>query len=727
MSELINNLKGFLDQGYEENRHIVCLELPILKILIKNDDWVSRRDILSQLKDYGEFKRGGLSFDHLWSQRFGKGEESDILNQLVEHDGQKNGDQKNKYKIKDTIRDELKSFLDNYNVDIKSLVTKRLIYVGEHNKEFDSICKCLDLGIKNSNGKLILKTSTGTEINLIKHKNNYRVIFNSEKETYESITLDNLYKFIFENWRGAPELGRDDNRITLFEAIKEYITNSCKYEQENLGQSMSLDESESENNASACNNNTLNQILYGPPGTGKTYNAINKALEIIENKTKKELEQEDRNILNSRFDSYQKSGQIEFITFHQSYGYEEFVEGIKPCGLNNDCTNENSNIRYKVEDGIFKKLALLAKENYDNVSKIGIKELEKKEEYRFKLKKLKDLIETSIDDVDKYVIGDTTTYIYEIEDDAFRYKGDKWGHNQRMKFDDLQKLYIHNIKSRSDIKSLEDISGLARQHASYYLKMIEELNKIQVPNSTHLEVNNTLQNYVLIIDEINRGNISKIFGELITLIEDSKRLDADEALEIVLPYSGRKFGVPKNLYIVGTMNTADRSIAQIDTALRRRFVFEEMMPKPYLLVDKNNEPLKIESTEIDVQKILEAINERIEYIYDREHTIGHSYFMDLKDGCNTKLKLDEIFKVNIIPLLAEYFYGDWNDIKVVLNDFKLNGNSENIENFIEVEESSKSKLEIKKETSNNKIYKINKEFAKERYINIYAKKKSSKS
>ena len=162
--------------------------------------------------------------------------------------------------------------------------------------------------------------------------------------------------------------------------------------------------------------------------------------------------------------------------------------------------------------------------------------------------------------------------------------------------------------------------------------------------------------------------------------------------------------MPQNLYIIGTMNTADRSIAQIDTALRRRFEFVEMLPKPELLVDKNKNPIIIDG--INVQKILEAINERIEYIHDREHTIGHSYFMPLKDE-PTKAKLDEIFRVNIIPLLTEYFYSDWQDLRFVLNnDF--------------IKEKSKPKYIQNSNNELNKVYEIVQTFTKEEYQKIYA-------
>lgn len=170
--------------------------------------------------------------------------------------------------------------------------------------------------------------------------------------------------------------------------------------------------------------------------------------------------------------------------------------------------------------------------------------------------------------------------------------------------------------------------------------------------------------YIFIIDEINRGNISKIFGELITLIEDSKRAGMPEAASAILPYSKLEFSVPKNVYILGTMNTADRSIAIMDTALRRRFSFKEMMPEPKLL---NGVSVEYDGESIDVEAMLITINERIEYLYDREHTIGHAFFMPLKENASLE-KLAGIFSKKIIPLLQEYFYEDYEKIRLVLGD-----------------------------------------------------------
>lgn len=281
-----------------------------------------------------------------------------------------------------------------------------------------------------------------------------------------------------------------------------------------------------------------NLILYGPPGTGKTYNAVNYAVAIIEEKTVKEVLAEKRENVLERYNNYKKNGLIEFCTFHQSYGYEEFIEGIKP-------KIENGNVLYKVQDGVFK--------------------------------------------------------------------------------------------------------GFCKEEQSK-----ESRNK------------------VFIIDEINRGNISKIFGELITLIEDNKRIGACEAMQVRLPYSGEKFGVPQNVYLLGTMNTADRSIALIDTALRRRFKFMEMQPNVELLNG-------IEVEGVKIKDMLEVINKRIELLYDREHTIGHSFFMGLSNA-SAIADLVEIFECNVIPLLKEYFYNDYERIAAVLGD-DLNKNDANV-NFI---------------------------------------------
>ena len=284
-----------------------------------------------------------------------------------------------------------------------------------------------------------------------------------------------------------------------------------------------------------------NVIFYGPPGTGKTYTTAKRAVAICDKIAEEDLT--DYTEVMKRYNELKEKNRIEFITFHQSYGYEEFIEGIKPKVLNEDdeLDSENSQeIKYEIVDGIFKKFC-------------------------------------------------------------------------------------------------------------------DEARKAQDKENNE---------YVFIIDEINRGNISKIFGELITLIETTKRSGKKECISTKLPYSTEKFTVPDNVYIIGTMNTADRSIALMDTALRRRFKFEEMLPDYDLLKDIFVED---EGVKVNIGAMLKVINERIEYLYDREHTIGHAVFLELKESNNID-KLENIFKKSVIPLLQEYFYEDYEKIRIVLGD-----------------------------------------------------------
>ena len=221
--------------------------------------------------------------------------------------------------------------------------------------------------------------------------------------------------------------------------------------------------------------------------------------------------------------------------------------------------------------------------------------------------------------------------------------------------------------------------------------------------------NESRPKYAIFIDEINRGNISKIFGELITLIEPSKRLGADDEIMVELPYSKEKFGVPSNLYIIGTMNTADRSIALMDTALRRRFEFVEMMPE----YDNLNE-INIEG--INIGEMLKTINDRIEYLYDRDHTIGHAYFINVAD----METLANVFKNKILPLLQEYFYDDWEKIRLVLGDSQ----------FIKEKKPSSGLFKSATDYINNKIlYEIDKEafYDKQNYLKIYNSSNSQES
>ncbi|HED6217332.1 TPA: AAA family ATPase, partial [Campylobacter coli] len=413
----------------------------------------------------------------------------------------------------------------------------------------------------------------------------------------------------------------------------------------------------------------LNQILYGSPGTGKTYHTIDKALEILGENL------ENRDDKKAKFDEYVKNGQIVFTTFHQSYGYEEFVEGIKPS-LNSD---ENSQINYKVKDGIFKELCKKALENRDDI-----------ESFNFYINDLKEKTKEDANNPEKYFQLPNTKY-------SIQYRG---GKTFRIKFDDMSKNHKDYPVSIDNIEKLYKTSNIDEIYNSAYVKAILNYLKSQGLKDYKEKDEKINLPYIIIIDEINRGNVSKIFGELITLIEPSKRLGNEEALELTLPYSGEKFGVPKNVYIIGTMNTADRSITSLDTALRRRFEFVEMMPDPDLLknvfickdVENPNkdedylgDDAKTEGFAEILQNILISINKRIEFLLDREKTIGHAFFMSeaVKFNKDNWCKPDEyeedwyvlsisklksIFQNKIIPLLQEYFYNDYALISAVLND-----------------------------------------------------------
>lgn len=273
---------------------------------------------------------------------------------------------------------------------------------------------------------------------------------------------------------------------------------------------------------------TLNTILYGPPGTGKTYATTRRCVEICDGQVP-----ESDEAIHARHAELTEAGRIEFITFHQSYGYEEFVEGLRPeTGPAEPDSQASPGFRLVAKDGVLKRIAFRARQSADSVP------------------------------------------------------------------------------------------------------------------------------YVLVIDEINRANVSKVLGEFVTLLEEDKRQGAGNEVSVTLPHSGERFTLPSNLHILGTMNTADRSIALLDTALRRRFDFEELMPDPESLRDA------ADATGVDLPEILRAINQRLEWFIDRDHQIGHAWLMNAK----TREDVDRIMRRKIIPLIAEYFYDDWKKVRSVLGD-----------------------------------------------------------
>ena len=453
----------------------------------------------------------------------------------------------------------------------------------------------------------------------------------------------------------------------------------------------------------------LNQILYGPPGTGKTYNTIDKALEILCERGEIDSIPQERDEKKKIFNDFISDEQIAFVTFHQSYGYEDFVEGIRPR-LNGQ---KSDTMEYEIKDGIFKDMCQKASENYENYEKSLKNPSEVKREIE-----LDDLLEqyaTYIEDElkegkePKFDSKEWTTKmkiqgVHRLQNGDFssimigtnKDSGVMQRLTQKVIKRDYEKFKSGEIKDWNDIKPSYESKSHRHGNAGYYhtlYKSIAEFEKEHYRPSTiptlESTFDNRLKRYILIIDEINRGNISKILGELITLLEPSKRKGEKEALEVKLPYSQEPFSVPKNLYIIGTMNTADRSIALLDTALRRRFEFIEMMP--------DSSRLSTDCDGVDLQRLLESINNRIEFLLDRERTIGHAFLIDVKNLSDLKA----VFKNKILPLLQEYFYDDYAKINAVLND---NGmlESKTINNMKSLDEFVDSEKKVWKITDSSK-------------------------
>lgn len=325
--------------------------------------------------------------------------------------------------------------------------------------------------------------------------------------------------------------------------------------------------------------------------------------------------------------------------------YEDFIEGIKP-------ETKDNNVIYNIKNGIFKEIANKSLDNWKSATsgKTKIKPFDKV----FQL--LKDEWE---ENPSMYFEMKRQGYDFQIlgfSDSSINFLKSSGTSNHTLSIDTLRDLYYGTREFKS--------SGIG----IYYPSIVDKLKSYDADLKKE-SVTNEKKNYVLIIDEINRGNVSQIFGELITLIEEDKRLGNDEELEVTLPYSKEKFGVPSNLHIIGTMNTADRSVEALDTALRRRFVFEEMLPKYEL------EELQQNLYGFSASDILKTINLRIEKLLDRDHQIGHAYFIH-----KNEITIIDSFYKNIIPLLQEYFFGDYGKIGLVLgkgfiqedSDFKNN-------------------------------------------------------
>lgn len=459
---------------------------------------------------------------------------------------------------------------------------------------------------------------------------------------------------------------------------------------------------ETDNYKKTNNNNQMNStniIFFGPPGTGKTYITRRKAVQIANPQFEyvngfaglKNITKEQYNLINKEYERLRNAGQIAFTTFHQSFSYEDFIEGIK-------ASTENGNVSYDVEPGIFLKIASEAEINWR-------KSMIDKSEFEYVWESLI----TNLGEENDAIPVKTSRgefKIYEVNHQTIRFEKQNGSRKHTLSINSLRDYYYNPEK-------LETLGGLK----TYYVALV---NRLKASPDLIKRSINEIKNYVIIIDEINRGNLSKIFGELITLLEPDKRLGAKNEITLTLPYSKDTFGVPANLHIIGTMNTADRSIALMDTALRRRFTFEEVMPDPHLC------PSDIDG--IDCQQMLWKINERIEYLYDRDHTIGHAYFIDV----DSMDKLNAVMRNKIIPLLQEYFYDDWEKIQIVLGDhykqFRKKQDEKSFDDdmnktrFIQscaIDE--KSVLGFNHDDIEGKQvhYRINETFLKESYLKIY--------
>jgi 5-methylcytosine-specific restriction protein B len=435
-----------------------------------------------------------------------------------------------------------------------------------------------------------------------------------------------------------------------------------------------LNEAEVEYDTPDWINPPLNLILYGPPGTGKTYQTVNHALAIIENRPLDELALENRASLRQRFNEYMSAGQIGFVSFHPSFSYEDFVEGIR-------AETRNGQIFYTVRDGIFKMMSNEARrclyETYLKDEPIPNSSIAFNELYSAFL---------------QYIKSDAfNAFTSDLNRPIFLHRVLRFGHLavrkaksysvQTVRKSPLKKLYEH-IPDPSILRKAEQIKAfVGDDNPVPYLAVFKELkafeSKLQAiidqqrarVNEASVEpldvpfISNRVladcKRYVLIIDELNRGNTASIFGELITLIEADKREGRSEAMTNILPYSKSYFSVPPNLYLLGTMNTIDRSVEALDIALRRRFAFQSMMPEPTVIKAMAKQPI---IAGVNLQKMLIVMNKRLRLLIDDHHVIGHAYFMEISSLDDLRI----LFDGKIIPLLKEYFFNDLGKIGLVL-------------------------------------------------------------
>jgi len=424
----------------------------------------------------------------------------------------------------------------------------------------------------------------------------------------------------------------------------------------------------------------LNQILYGPPGTGKTFTTQALTLAILTGKSLADIQGHygpNQRALQQALAAYQ--GQTEFVTFHQAFGYEDFIEGIKPY------EKENDQLGYRMEDGVFKRMCRQARQawqattagqpapvalqlataSFDEVYEGFVEELRSRRQAgshpQFTTRQGMPVEVTAIDE-------DGTLTLIHLNSAQYKHRvAPKW----------IRQIY-ETYASVAEIKKVyEELRQLGGPNASLQwaifnaLKIYEQQtiaqhateDKSQLPAPQQAT---DIPRFVLVVDEINRGNVATIFGELITLLETDKRAGEDNEISVVLPYSKLPFSIPPNLYLLGTMNTANRSVEALDTALRRRFSFTEMRPDAQVIRAQvgDNGVITEGSATIDVARILEALNSRLEQLLDRDNCLGHALLLRV----GNLAALRTAFQRSIVPLLQEYFFGDWGKIGLVLGE-----------------------------------------------------------
>lgn len=440
---------------------------------------------------------------------------------------------------------------------------------------------------------------------------------NTKDRYFEPINYNNLYLYFSTQWGNNG--GDCDNILNIINFGKEQ-----GYDIEIIENTLNQNEENNQNRISYSDNKIKNIILYGSPGVGKTHNT-NKLIRLIEDgKSDREIfESIKANENSDSVDISDIKDRVKFVTFHQSFGYEDFIEGFRP--------NEEGNI--ELVDGVFKNICTIAQKNLDDSVK----------EKGLDIESLLNDFTRYIEEQEDFEIDENITIKVKKKSNgelqSFVTKGRV--KNQNLTRDiiirDLQDYIDGEITDYKDIKPTYESKSSYHGNAPYYYKLYAKIEDFSNKEAYQIEKVEQ-KNYYLVIDEINRGNISKIFGELITLLEEDKR----DKLEVTLPYSKKPFKISSNLYIIGTMNSTDKSIALIDIALRRRFTFLKMKPNADLI------------EHLEAQRIFIALNQKITKDLGEDYQIGHSYFMRIENDND----LDFVLEYKIIPLLEEYYYGN---------------------------------------------------------------------